>query len=227
MMSTPPWVARARAAARAVAASADSSAAAPPTLSLISWNLQLLSVSVGTPAQLAARAARIGAKLLALSADVVFLQEVWDAKARAVLIAALSPAYAHIYAPADAARCGLVIASREAPLAAQAFHRYAGATGAESWLFDKGAAGALVLLGKPAADAAVDAGAPASARGERSAGGDSGGGDDGDSGACGAGGDCLVIINTHTQSDYWSPSERCAAARQRVRACDAASARAA
>ena len=216
----PAWVARARAAARGVAERAaaasaaaddasakqhDAGAAPPPppvTLTVLSWNLQLLSVSVGTPAQLAARASRVADKLLSLSADVVCLQEVWDAAARGVLLHKLGAAYAHVYAPADGARCGLVLAAKAAtPLAGACFHRFAGAKGAEGWLFDKGAAGGWVLLPDEAA-------APT-----ESAGGDG----DGDSDSCEAAASdgakprgCMVVVNTHTQSDYWAPSERCA-----------------
>jgi hypothetical protein len=249
----PAWVARARAAARSVAAAAardaapTSSAATaknnnndddtadsptpppPPVLTLLSWNLQLLSVSCGSPAQLAARARRIGAKILALRPDVVCLQEAWDARARAALLAALAPVYAATYSPADGAKCGLVIACRTdagsgsgsvvSRFEGGAFHRFEGASGAEGWLFDKGAAGALLVLREGAGNGG---GGAAKARDESdgapdgAADGDSGDGDSGSGSACR--GACVVLVNTHTQSDYWSPGERCARARAPVHA---------
>ena len=190
-------------------------------LTVLTWNVQLLAVSVGTPAQLAARAAKQAARIVALSADVVCLQEVFDARARAALLQALAPAYDVAYASADAARCGLVIVARGGlKLRATAFHRFAGACGAEAWLFDKGAAGAVLQL-----------------PGGRDGNGDGDLGDidldldgdgDGTSSPASPGvaasapkrGSCVVIVNTHTQSNYWAPSERCGA-RAKVRRRDA------
>ena len=204
------WVSAARASARRVitaAAAAESDGEAgdhhgSAVLTVMTWNVQLLAVSVGTPAQLAARAAKLAARIIELSADVVCLQEVFDARARAALLQGLAPAYDVAYAPADAARCGLVILARGGlTLQATAFHRFSGARGAEAWLFDKGAAGALLLL--PAgrdgevdsdgcwADATLALTSSAASAPKRAS--------------------CVVIINTHTQSNYWAPSERCGA----------------
>ena len=199
-------MAAARASARRVTAAAaadNSSHNGSAVLTVMTWNVQLLAVSVGTPAQLAARAAKLAARIVALSADVVCLQEVFDARARAVLLQALAPAYDVVYAPADAARCGLVIVARGGvTLHATAFHRFSGARGAEAWLFDKGAAGALLLL--PTDGDNVD--------GE----GDSDGLHPADVTSASLTSapkraSCVVIINTHTQSNYWAPSERCGA----------------
>ena len=205
------WVTDARASARrvtAASAAADdgndkaSDHRGSAVLTVLTWNVQLLAVSVGTPAQLAARAAKQAARIVALSADVVCLQEVFDARARAALLQALTPAYDVVFSPADAARCGLVIVVRGGlKLHATAFHRFAGARGAEAWLFDKGAAGALLLLPGGGVDGEADSDGPADAT----------------SGALSAAASaprrasCVVIINTHTQSNYWAPSERCGA----------------
>ena len=195
-------MADARGAAQRVAAAAAANDAAAgiaaATLSVLTWNVQLLAVSVGTPAQLAERASKLAARVLELSPDVLCLQELFDARARAVLLAALAPSYDTVFAPADEARCGLIIAARSGlELRGTAFHRYAGARGAEAWLFDKGAAGALLVL--PARDAQA----------KRS--GDSDATRPGAPAEKGAKASCVVIVNTHTQSDYWSPGGRCGA----------------
>jgi hypothetical protein len=91
-----------------------------------------------------------------------------------VLKDALRPAYRHCYAPADFAKCGLIIFSRSEPIAQRIFYRFQGATGAERHLFDKGALGALILL--------------PDAEGTRQS--------------------VLAVVNTHTQSDFWSSGER-------------------
>ncbi len=205
-------MADARAAAQRVAdaaaaddASAGIAAGRGATLTVLTWNVQLLAVSVGTPEQLAERASKLAARVLKLSPDVLCLQELFDARARAVLLQALAPSYndATVFAPADDARCGLVIAARSGlQLRGTAFHRYAGARGAESWLFDKGAAGALLVL--PARDAQAKTGSDSDVTRP------------GAPAEEGTKASCVVIVNTHTQSDYWSPGGRCDAALGRL-----------
>jgi hypothetical protein len=112
---------------------------------------------------------------VSICARIHLLQECWDARSRAVLKDALRPAYRHCYAPADFAKCGLIIFSRSEPIAQRIFYRFQGATGAERHLFDKGALGALILL-------------PDAAEGTRQS--------------------VLAVVNTHTQSDFWSSGER-------------------
>jgi len=104
---------------------------------------------------------------------------VWDTRARAALIEKLRPVYAHLYCPADFAKCGLLLASKTLPLRGSVFYRFQGALGAEKALFDKGCAGTLVLV--------HPRGAPGTAPLRPRA---------------------LALINTHTQSDFWSSGAR-------------------
>ena len=88
--------------------------------------------------------------------------------------------YAHLYCPAEFAKCGLLLASKSLPLRGSVFYRFQGALGAEKALFDKGALGTLVLV-----DHHVAGAAPLSLRPR-----------------------VLALINTHTQSDFWSSGAR-------------------
>jgi len=111
-----------------------------PRLTLLSWNLQLLSPQAQARKE---RALAIAGRILALRPDVVCLQEVWCPAARALLLSCLATGYAHIFAPAADHRCGLVIASLH-PLRMQSFHQFRGARGMERIVFQKGVAAVLV-----------------------------------------------------------------------------------
>ena len=116
----------------------------PPPLTLLSWNLQLLSPQ----AQLRkSRAVAIGGRILGLSPrpQVVCLQEVWCPKARALLCSVLGQAYPHTFCPASSHKCGLLIASLH-PLSNCTFLQFEGSMGMEKRVFQKGAAGCLVNL---------------------------------------------------------------------------------
>ena len=104
-----------------------------------------------------------------------------------MLLDKLRPAYKHAYSPADFAKCGLVLLSKEHPLQSCVFYRFQGATGAERHLFDKGAMGAMVMLPSAATDS--------SSSSPRRA---------------------LAVVNTHTQSDFWGSGARCACALEGV-----------
>lgn len=116
----------------------------PPPLTLLSWNLQLLSPQAQ---KRKARAVAAASRILALSPrpQVVCLQEVWCPKARALLLSVLSMGYAHVFCPAATAKCGLLIASVH-PLSNCTFMQFEGAMGMERRVFQKGAAGVLVNL---------------------------------------------------------------------------------
>ena len=98
-----------------------------------------------------------------------------------MLLDKLRPAYKHAYSPADFAKCGLVLLSKEHPLQSCVFYRFQGATGAERHLFDKGAMGAMVLLPSAATQ-------PSASPSPRHA---------------------LAVVNTHTQSDFWGSGTGC------------------
>ena len=115
-------------------------------------------------------------------------QECWDARARSLLRSKLRACYAHCYSPADRAKCGLMVFSKDRPLHGGVFYRFQSATGAERHLFDKGCCGVFVILdGMGGASPGSDPGSEPQHTPPVA----------------------LAIVNTHTQSDYWGNSARC------------------
>jgi hypothetical protein len=167
---------------------------------VLTFNTQLLEGvlpgQAGRGEHLRARASVIAAQLLELgrggAVDVVVLQEVWHVGAADVLRRALSPVFPHIHAPS--AFCGLMVLSRRShPHVHTAFTKFKAVEGIEGHWFSKGVSATVIEL------------PPASVGGEVR--GVTGEKREGEGEGEGRGEDrrCVVVLNTHTQSDFWKP----------------------
>ena len=212
--TVPPWSRDVACATDALfrekSASLDDTPHPAALLRVVTWNTQLLEGvlpgQAGSGAHLRARAAVMAARLLELGSggavDVLVLQEVWHAGAAEVLRRHLSPMFPHEHAPS--VFCGLLVFSRTArPHVHVDFTKFAVVEGIEGHWFSKGVSTTVIDITDPSRALKIPTISPGDNHDDH---------EDHEEDDRSGHRRCVILLNTHTQSDFWKP---CATTRAR------------